>query len=51
MSERILTLVGNRAKAQGMGNLGYQKVAREFTWDKQIEKLECFYKAICNKHK
>lgn len=50
IAERIMALARNRAKAKEMGELGFKKVVENFTWDKQVSRLEAFYESVYSRH-
>ena len=51
LARKIIKLLLNHKLRETMGNSGYQKVIKNFTWDKQVNKLEAFYEKVYEQHR
>ncbi|MFA6908597.1 MAG: glycosyltransferase family 4 protein [Patescibacteria group bacterium] len=48
LSEKINSLISNKAYAQKMGKAGYEKVRTQYTWNLIAEQLENIYASVIN---
>lgn len=46
LGEKILQLLNNRLTASQMGEAGYKKVVKDFTWDTQVTKAHILFSAL-----
>ena len=49
-AEKILFLIDNPKIRNNMGEIGYNRIINELSWDYESTKLTAFYKLVLNKN-